>query len=75
SRTPEAQSLDQASRQPQNTSLYLISKEAIVKTLLSIQRLSKTNRRAISARLKRLSGKCIFSNSVEVERSSTAYRV
>jgi hypothetical protein len=36
--------------------------------LLSLQHLSKTNQRAISTRLKRLSRECILSNSVEVER-------
>ena len=68
SRTPEAHSLDQASRQPLNTSLYPLNAAGIFKTLASIQHLSKTNQRAISTRLKRLSREALLQNPLTVER-------
>ncbi len=55
--TPEAKSLDQTSRQPQNGSLTTPSKGfgLIVKTYASIQHLSETSQKAVIQRLKRIS--------------------
>ena len=68
SRAPEAHSLDQASRQPLSISRYPSNVTGIFKTLASIQHLSKTNQRAISTRLKRLSRETLLQNPLTVER-------
>jgi len=70
SRTPEAQSLDQASRQPLFSGLD--SLPMIIKTLAKLQHLSKANQKAIWNRLRRLNKLCNLTNTAEVE--ATIYK-
>jgi hypothetical protein len=57
SRTPEAQSLDQASRQPLSRSLSVLSNDfaLVLKTLAKLQHMYRTNQKVMDTKLKRLS--------------------
>jgi len=70
SRAPEAQSLDHASRRPQNGGLATLkeNKPIIIKTLTKILHLSKANQKAINQRLMRIAREVDLQNPSEVEK-------
>jgi len=70
SRAPEAQSLDQASRQPQTCGLHTLKDNLplIIKTLTRIQHFSKANQKAINSRLERIAREVNLENPSEVEK-------
>ena len=70
SRAPEAQSLDHASRQPQNCGLDTFNQNlpALLKTFTKIQHLSRANQKAIMSRVKRLARAVSLQNPASVEK-------